>query len=69
MNELWNVLFERGLARKKGINNVIDRKKITECTVNDGLTNFLECSVADKQLVIRIGVCSVEMVPSNFATM
>jgi hypothetical protein len=67
MNELWNVLFECGLARKRGVNNSIDRKQLSHFMVNNELTEFIECSIADKHLVIRIGICSATTSKSDHA--
>ena len=58
--ELWEVLFECDLARKRGKNNIINRKRVDEFITDNGLTDVLECGEADKSLVIRIGVYSAK---------
>ena len=59
--------FERGLARKKGLDNTIDRKKIQEFITRNGFTDVLECGVKDKQLVLRIGVYFEKSSQSDYA--
>ena len=49
MNELWEVLFECGLAREKGLANIIDRQNIQEFITNNALANVIQCGVKDKQ--------------------
>ena len=67
MSDLWEVLLERGLARRKGKNNIIDRENIGEFITRNGLTNVLECAVKDKQVVLRIGVYSETSANSDHA--
>jgi hypothetical protein len=55
MIELWEVFFQRGLARKIGAHNIINRKNVEQFMTNNELTNVVECGKADKHLVIRIG--------------
>jgi hypothetical protein len=59
--------LERGLARKKGKINIIDREKIGEFTTRNGLTNVLERGDKDKQLVLRIDICSERSAKSDHA--
>ena len=64
MDELWEVLLDCGLARKKGLAYIIDRQKVDEFITR----NVIECGEKDKQHVLRIGVYSAKSTKSDYST-
>ena len=58
MDELWEVLLDCGMARKRGSAYIIHKQKVDEFITRNALTDVMECGAKDKQLVLRIGVYS-----------
>jgi hypothetical protein len=55
MEELWEVLFDCKLAKKKGSHNVIDKQQIKKFTQDNGLADVLVDGKSNKQPLIRLG--------------
>lgn len=58
MSELWDVLFDCGLARKKGERRIFVVQDLKDFILAYGLTDMLEVGVNKKQHVLRIGAYS-----------
>ncbi len=57
MEELWKVVFDCKLAKKKGKNKTVDRKKIKKFMQDDnGLTDVLVDGESNKQPAMRVGL-------------